>query len=512
MVLSGRPAKGDEGTTVVLTIQDVFYDIVHSTIHVNLYDGLFATNLPTTVNATVGQEFSFVLNDTLFAASDIQVSVSFIPKDGDNWLSYDSDSRTISGTPEDNKAKSVQVDINASSASLSQNQTSSFIVQTVSSSGAALAPSSSFSSSSNKSLIIGLSVSLPIIGIATLAGCVFCFRRRRKSSESSIRSGSPIPPISRPYIATPDSDWPLEEEKAWGEPSPLGGADLFKRGVSGTFTLKTSDVGTTGANVGRYEPGPENEKALQTPIIGGPREPPKATRGSWRRGDGRDWASVARSSDASLATVSTNEIFSVRLVQSPNPNLRGSNPISPSVGEVSPLIGDMGVRGAVPVANVHPPPEENRANSERSQDTIGTFSDESSSVDYEEQWESADRKSPQRRGSVPGQLNSSSNVNRNSMYFGDSSQSHDQHGGYDENKRRTRYQKRLSNRDTIDEAIEYRVSRVSGPLRPMSQNVDWNSSSGHNMPGRPRLVEFAKETTRESGSSSRHGSGEVTFG
>ena len=262
MFLSGQPAKGDKGTTVVLTIQDVFDDVVYSTIHVDLYDGLFATNLPTTVNATIGQEFSFVLNDTLFAASDVQVSVSFTPKDGDNWLSYDSASRTISGTPENNKAKSVQVDINASSASLSQKQTLSFTVQTVSSSGASLAPSSS-SSSSNKSLIIGLSVSLPIIGIAALAGCAFCYRRRRKSSKSSIRAGSPIPPISRPYNPTPDSDWPLEEEKAWGEPSQLGGVDLFKRGVSGTFTLNTSDVGTTSANVGGHEHDSENEKASE---------------------------------------------------------------------------------------------------------------------------------------------------------------------------------------------------------------------------------------------------------
>jgi hypothetical protein len=504
LLLSGQADKGDKGTTVVLTIQDAFDDIVYSTIHVDLYDGLFTTSLPTTLNATTGQEFSFVLNDTLFAASDVQVSVSFTPKDGDNWLSYDSGSRTISGTPEINKAKSVLVDINASSASLSQKQTSSFTVQTVSSSGATLAPSSS-SPSSNKSLIIGLSTSLPIIGTAALACCIFCYRRRRKSSTSSITAGSPSSPISRPRNPTPDSV--EEEEKAWGEPRQLG-MDLSKRGVSGTFTLKTSDVGTTSSNVGGYEHDPENENAVTTPMVGGPREPSKAARGSWRRSDGRDWTSVARRSDASVATVNTDEIFSVRLVQSPNPNAGELNPISSGVGGVSPLLGSTGIPGAAPVVNVKPLPEEKREYSERSQETIGTFSEGPSGVDHEgHHFNSTDRIFPQsRRGS---QWSLTANPNRNATYLVDSFQANDQHGEYDENKRGTWYQKPLSSRNVVDDAVEYPVSRVSGPLSPKSQNVDWNSSSGHNMSGRPRLVEFKKEKRVESASRTRHGNGVV---
>ena len=510
LLLSGQPNKGDKGTTVVLTIQDTFDDIVYSTIHVDLYDGLFATGLPTTLNATIGQEFSFVLNDTLFATSDVQVSVSFTPKDGDNWLSYDSGSRTISGTPENNKAKSVLVDIIASSASLSQKQTSSFTVQTVSSSGATLAPSSSSSSSSsssNKSLIIGLSISLPIIGIAALAGSIFCYRRRRKSSTSSISAGSPISPISRPRNPTPD--YLEEEEKAWGEPRQLG-MDLSKRGVSGTFTLETSDVGTTGANVGGYEHDPENEKSVTATMVGGPREPPKAARGSWRRSDGRDWTSVGRRSDASMATVSTDEIFSVRLVQSPNPNAGELNPISPGVRGVSPLLGGVGIPGVGPVVNVQPPPEKKREYSERSQETISTFSEESSDVDHEgHHCESTDRIFPHsRRGS---QWSLTANPNRNSTYLVNSFQANDQHGEYDENKRGTWHQKQLSSRNAVDDTVEYPVSRVSGPLSPKSQNVDWNSSSEHNMSGRPRLVEFKKEKRVESASRTRHGNGGVVF-
>jgi hypothetical protein len=511
MVLSGQPTKGDKGTTVYITVQDVFADTVRSTIVVDLFDGLFTTALPSTVNATVGKAFSFVLNDTFFAASDVQVSVDFKPNDGDNWLSYDSTSRTISGTPEADKAQSVEVDINASSASLSQKQTSSFTVQSVSSSGAVSSqPTSSSSSSSHKSLAIGLGVSLPLIALA-LCALLICWRRlRRRSSKSSIRAGSPVPAISRPYNTTPDGDWPLEEEKSWGEPRQLGGMEMFKRGVSGMFTLKTSEVGTTAATVGNdaWQHDPENEKALPTPMIGGPRELPKAARGSWRRSDGRDWASIARTSDASLATVSTNEIFSIRLVQSPNPNTGGLNPMSQNVGGVSPLLGGMGIRGAAPVVNVHPPPEENGPyNGERSQETIGTFSEGSSGVDYEgNHWESADRMFPHGgRGSGLGAWKADRSP---STYSVDSFQSGDQ-PGYDDNERGTWYQKRESSRDTIDDAVEYPVSRVSGPLSPVSPNIEW--AAGNGTPGRPRLVEFTKEKRAESASSSGHGSGEVAF-
>lgn len=511
MLLTGQPSKGDKGTTVEVTLQDIFADTVRATIQVDLYDGLFTTVLPSTYNATEGIEFNLVLNDTFFAATDVQVSVDFNAQDGDNWLSYDSGSRTISGTPEPDKAKSVQVDINASSASLNQKQTASFTVQSVSSNGTVASTTSSSSSSSSKALAIGLGVSLPIAAILLCGLGVFCYRRRRKSSKSSIRAGSPPPQISRPYNTTPDADWPLEEEKAWGEPRQLGGMDLFKRGVSGMFTLKTSEVGTTGANVG-HEDWADHEKTLPTPVIGGPSELPKATtRGSWRRSDGRDWANVARSSDASLATVSTNEIFSVRLVQSPNPAAGGGGlaPMSPGVGGVSPLLGGMGIRGAAPVVNVHPPPEDNGVGyGERSQETIGSFSEGSSGVDYEgNAWESAERMFPRSgRGSGLGHWKN----DMTSHYSADSFQS-DGRGRYEgENDGRgTWYQKRESSRDTIEDAVEYPVSRVSGPLSPMSPNIEWSSGSGQ--PGRPRLVDFTKEKRVESTSSSGHGSGEVAF-
>jgi Putative Ig domain len=163
LLLSGHPTEGDKGTTVTITVQDVFDDIVCSTVQVDLFNGLFATTLPPIVNATVGQEFSFVLNDTFFAVADVQLSVTFKPEDGENWLSYNSESRTISGTPDDSKAKLVQVDIDASSASLSEKQSTSFTVQTIFSSGAPLNPHRSISIPTNYHISPTYRFNIPVL-------------------------------------------------------------------------------------------------------------------------------------------------------------------------------------------------------------------------------------------------------------------------------------------------------------------------------------------------------------
>ena len=222
--------------------------------------------------------------------------------------------------------------------------------------------------------------------------------------------------------------------------------------------------------------------------------------------DGRDWASNARSSDARLAANRTNEMFSVRLVQSSNPaaGTGGLTPISPSVGAVSSLPGGMGN------ASVVRSPEDNRSFRGRSQKTIDTLSDGSFGVKYDPTHsKSADRTLRQSgRGSGPGQLDNDNNPN--SAYSAYPFQSNHQRG-YRENEHGTRYQKREASRDTMDDTVQYPYTRLSGPLSPMSPNIDWRSTSVKNMPARPRLVDFTRERGAENSSRTGHRSGEVVF-
>jgi hypothetical protein len=259
------------------------------------------------------------------------------------------------------------------------------------------------------------------------------------------------------------------------------------------FTLKTSDFDTTGAKAGSpTSQDPGHGKTLPAPMIRGPQELPRTARGSWRRSDERDWTSVGRSSDPTQAN--TNEILSVRLVQSPNSGVDGG----------SPPLGGMETHGAAPV-NVYNSLEDKGKYVGKSQDNIGPLSNRSSGIDNKgDHWKSVDRMfSQSTRGSNFGVLEGS----QNSTDSGDSHQSENQHGGNDENGHRRWHQKRRSCRDSIDDIVEYRVSRVSGPLSPVNQNVDWDNAT----PGRPRLVEIAREKRVDSSSNSVHGSEEVAF-
>ena len=498
LVLSGQPAKGDRGTSVAITVTDKFVDSVRLKVRVNLSDGLFLSNIPSIMNATFGEEFSFVFNDTQFAVSDVQLSVTFDPQGGDNWLTYYSKTRTISGTPSAGKAKSVQVNLIASSLSLNETRSASFTVRIVTSDPVASGTSSSLTSPSNKSLIITLSVILPVVAIvAGAAIAVWCLRRRnsrRKSSRTSMRENSPIPPNSRSYSPTPDSDWPLAEEKSFGEPRQLGGLSQFMRGMSGLFTFNAAtDPPETDPTGGDNSPRRAKESLI--PMLGGV---PKAAAPSWRRSDGRDWGPSARSSDASVATVNTDEIFSVRLVQSPITS--GWVSVTPEIEKTSPLrVG----KGAVPAASVNSPVLDAGKLDEASQRN-GRYLEAGFGTGYEEnRWEPADRVGPP---TSRGSTSQPRETSRNSRYSLDSFRTrHEVDDG-----RGTLYPKSESSQDTIEQAIEYPVKRVSGPLRPMSTNLPWDGNSLRT-PTKPLLLDMkGKRVESLTGNGQR--SGELTLG
>jgi len=198
--------------------------------------------------------------------------------------------------------------------------------------------------------------------------------------------------------------------------------------------------------------------------------------------------------------VNTNEVFSVRLVQSPNPE-EIRRPGSSWRNGVSPLLGGMGIRGAIPTVNVRPPTGDDGGYNRR-EDSIGTFSEGSSGVQYEgHAWEERERAFA-RNGRYSG-LGSWKN-NMTNSYSVDSFQSNDRNSEEEEGHRRTWYKTKGSSHDTVEDAIEYSVSKVSGPLSPVSANVEWNSR-------RRQRIEYAKERSNVSGSTSGNESGEVAF-
>jgi hypothetical protein len=205
---------------------------------------------------------------------------------------------------------------------------------------------------------------------------------------------------------------------------------------------------------------------------------------------------VATPSDSSLGTVNTNEILSVRLVQSP-----GSGPggliNGTSNGLLSPLLGGMGIRGAVPTVNVRPPSGDGEYGI--SQDTIGTFSEGSSRLNYQgNRWD--DRAPVYRRDGAYSGLGSTKNDMTTSRSVDSFTSRRTDEANYRD--RGTWYQTRDSSHDAVHDAIAYPVSRVSGPLSPMSASYDWNRR-------RARIIEYGNGDVN--GNNSGKGSGEILF-
>ena len=393
--LSGTPGSANDSTTVAFTIKDAFGGIVQSVFQVTVIDGLFTTTIPS-INATVGNAFQYQLNDTMFT-SPVNLSVSFNPiTGGDNWLSYDSTARTISGTPSKGSATQVNVTVSAESMSFNRQQSQTFQISTTdSNTGAPIIAAAPSASSSNKSTAIALGTVIPILALAAAGVIGFCFwrrrRRRRDGREGSQRSLTPTGKISRPYNTSPEH-WPVMDEKAWDEPRRLSALGIFNKiegnGMHGYVTkFDGSSDGYSRPNSGMPEshskvvsdsapqldplPYPEEAVVQNPPGYGQPKK-------SWRRTtlSSRNWEDIhdgdRRSSDGSLATVSTNEIFSVRLVNSPDPQHASSRDknytLTPKMAQASTMSSNL------PVVNVIPADERGSSSS-----SIGSFSVSTSS-------------------------------------------------------------------------------------------------------------------------------------
>jgi hypothetical protein len=108
-----------------------------------------------------------------------------------------------------------------------------------------------------------------------------------------------------------------------------------------------------------------------------------------------------------------------------------------------------------------------------------------------------------------------SHISRNGQYSGvgkdmttysvDSFQSN-RRDSEEESDTGTWYQKPESSSDIIEDAVEYSVSRVSGPLSPMSTNIEWRSGVR-----RTRTPDYGNEKVVVSSGTSGHGNGEIAF-
>lgn len=316
-----------------IVVADVFGNLVDLPYSFSSIGSVFTVQLLPDVNATRYDYFQYQLLRSYFTDyNDTTIDVSFNSSD---WLSYHSLNLTLSGIAPNN-LDSVEVTVKASSSfdtkelsfhivgvdatklssssssstlsatsssthsstnSASATTTSSAASATVSSSSAAVAQQKS--SDGKKSLILGLAIGIPafVLLVATLLLFFCCYRRKKNNEEDSEKS------VTEPELTGPGFGVTYDIDDSRERARQLGALNALKLDHDNASTLSSLTHVDSGAESNYYD-------ASEKPVK------------SWRANDTSDSNAIKESfillqkhtSQLSLDTVNTEQLFSVRLV------------------------------------------------------------------------------------------------------------------------------------------------------------------------------------------------------
>ncbi|KAK9366900.1 hypothetical protein V1509DRAFT_628275 [Lipomyces kononenkoae] len=354
LTLSGTPQNESivgEDTQVTVTIIDVYGDEVDVSIDVivmssNSSSSVFGLSGLQNVTAERGKDFNDTLS--LSSTSDISsVSATYVPSTASSWLSFDETAFRFSGKVPNNldtvevivcvvtqsgtkqtaqfyiigegTVATTTTSASASSTTASPSATSSSSLSTSAtttttpspSAPAASTTSHSNSKTSSKTVAIACGTVIPIAVILASVMVWYCCRSggasgRRRSQASSATQVAPSPGhnISKPIMI--EDDWPLPPPsrpgRAWSPPRRLSGLSVFS-----AHRRSYSDL--------------EKEPHMADNGFIIPNDPDHPNRP--RRSRMFASRSSLRDSLASLATVATNELFSLRLVEPSHGDIAG---------------------------------------------------------------------------------------------------------------------------------------------------------------------------------------------
>ncbi|KAK6199409.1 polarity establishment/cellular polarization [Scheffersomyces amazonensis] len=335
--LSGTFPDSETFDNFTIIVEDIYQNTVQLPYSFDAINSVFTMNNLPNVNATRGKFFEYqILQSDFTNFQNTNVSVNF---DSTNWLTFTQSNLTFTGqTPNDfnnlqvnvnaqsnfgNESKSFNIigvdklETTSSSSSVSSSSTSSSShtsSQTTSTSSATSTAtttattnsdkSKSKSSTNKKALIIGLAAGIP--GFIALVAAIFlfcCCLKRRKNKKNTDNEKGTIPPSS-PELSGPgfgttinkankyDQEDEDDEEEDAKQLSSLNALKLDNFDAEST----SSSLTQVDSNDSKYVDA--NDKPIK----------------SWRAKDGSDNKNPFRKSDASLSTVNTEQLFSVRLV------------------------------------------------------------------------------------------------------------------------------------------------------------------------------------------------------
>jgi hypothetical protein len=228
--VTGVPPPGTKTENISVSAQDIFGDVANVTLHL-VISGLIVAEVGT-LNATIGREFEYTLEKSMFAQNDLGISVDL--GSASSWLHFDPTSMTISGTvPTSLPSQLITGEINVvtSNGSRKDSQTFTINVKAANTTASATAtrslnstaasatggvlsatgPSSKTHASRRLGMIVGIVVAI----ILAIIGIVFTLIWRRSPHKGLHRTSSAVKKtISRP-MATDNDPWTTEMEREY---------------------------------------------------------------------------------------------------------------------------------------------------------------------------------------------------------------------------------------------------------------------------------------------------------
>lgn len=323
-----------------ITVRDTYGNTVNLPYSFDAIGSVFTIDSLDDVNATKGEWFLYQIMNSIFTnVNETEVNVDY---EDANWISYHEDNKTLNGmTPKnldklkvtiegkldsEDEEKSFNIKGVNKHTTSSSSSSSSSSTSTSSSSGTAAATASATDDSSgatstngassnnsnkNRDLAIGLGVGIPVFVILVAALIIFCccYKRRKNRQESDDEKGA----VSS-----------ATTQVSGGGKVAAGRAGVAATTATGAATFPIDPKNESQVNLMKLEGISANSSSSSLTHVDTNEsfydihEQPVMK--SWRaNADSDDKAvvtsgNVTRNSDASLSTVNTEQLFSVRLV------------------------------------------------------------------------------------------------------------------------------------------------------------------------------------------------------
>jgi axial budding pattern protein 2 len=268
--LIGTPPKDAVNQNITITVTDTYRDEAKLMVRLQFLE-LFLETVKG-CEATVGEDFSFVFNQSILTDDSVQLDVDL----GDDlpWLTYNPANKTLSGhVPSDIQPQTFTIHLKASQGSTENRQDFELNVLEPSETHSGGSDSSDPSSPSHQKVgIIAISVIIPVAVILSSIILFCCWRRRRKSTTVEDGQEPPEAKVPPPRPARPDL--PNCQPGATGRPSQDDNSDDWMSPISPASDLPKLELGPSW-NVASFDKPEDSIMAIPEPSPP-PRSPKRA--------------------------------------------------------------------------------------------------------------------------------------------------------------------------------------------------------------------------------------------